>query len=74
MCPLENNALTIVLGITIIDAVLNIFRSDMSNYFIVQQLQSLSYFVEKITEKKDDVQVQKVKGRPRESVESWLLV
>ena len=57
MCPLENNALTIVLGITIIDAVLNIFRSDMSNYFIVQQLQSLSYFVEKITEKKDDVQV-----------------
>ena len=44
-------------GITIIDAVLNIFRSDASNYFIVQHLQSLSYFVEKITEKNEDVQV-----------------
>jgi hypothetical protein len=61
--PLETSAvdkrllMLIFLGITIIDAVLNIFRSDMSNYFIVQQLQSLSYFVEKITEKKEDVQV-----------------
>ena len=42
---------------TIIDAILNIFQSDTSNYFIVQPLQSLCYFLEKITEKKEDVQV-----------------
>ena len=45
------------LGKVVVDAILNTFRSDPANYFILESHHSLSMFVETLPTENDDVQV-----------------
>jgi len=51
------------LGKVVVDAILNTFRSDPANYFILESHHTLSMFVETLPTKNDDVQVCLFMGR-----------
>ena len=42
---------------SIVDAILNIYRSDPANYFILKPLQTVSLFLEVLPQKSIDIQV-----------------
>ena len=45
------------LGKIIIDVILNIYKCDPANYFILESQQTLSTFLENLTDKNGDIQV-----------------
>ena len=63
------NCTTSHLGKVIIDVILNIYKCDPANYFILESQQTLSTFLENLTNKNEDIQVS---GRSEEETgDEW---